>query len=116
MSSWPSTLPALPLRSGFSESPPDTTIRTSMDAGPAKIRRRFTANVRPISVSYLLSSAQIGYLDTFYVTTTVGGSASFTMTDPRTNSSKSFRFVAPPEYSLSSGNYWNVNLKLEQMP
>lgn len=116
MASWPSTLPQLPLAGGFSESPPDTTVRTKMDAGPAKVRRRFTANVRPFKVSFLMTSEQIGYLDTFYVTTTVGGSASFTWVSPRTGSTKSFRFISPPEYNLSSGDYWSVAMQLEQLP
>lgn len=116
MASWPATLPQLPMASGFSESPPDTTVRTKMDAGPAKVRRRFTANVRPIKASFLMTTAQIADLDTFYVTTTVGGSASFTWIDPRTSSSKSFRFMAPPEYNLTSGDYWSVSLQLEQLP
>ena len=116
MADWPSTLPQIPLQRGFSESPPDTTIRTKMDAGPAKLRRRFTANVRPINSSFILTKAQIAILDTFYVTTTVGGSASFTWLDPRTKVLKSFRFTAPFEYVLISGDLWTVSLKLEQMP
>ena len=116
MADWPSTLPQIPLENGFSESPPDTTIRTKMDAGPAKIRRRFTANVRPISLSFILRKAQIATLDTFYTTTTLSGSAPFSWLSPRTSSPESFRFTAPPEYVKISGDFWAVSLKLEQMP
>ncbi len=45
MATWPATLPA-PALSSLRETPPDNLIRTQMDKGPAKVRRRTTANVR----------------------------------------------------------------------
>ena len=58
MTVWPSSLPA-PLLSTFKETPPDNVIRTSMDVGVAKVRKRTSANVRPISFSLMLTPAQV---------------------------------------------------------
>jgi len=42
MAAYPSTLPA-PTVGGFSDAPVDATVRTTMDAGPARVRKRYTA-------------------------------------------------------------------------
>ncbi|QLH37711.1 MAG: hypothetical protein HWD60_00095 [Defluviicoccus sp.] len=40
---WPSSLPQKPLVDGFSETAPNLVVRSPMDVGPAKVRRRATA-------------------------------------------------------------------------
>ncbi len=47
---WPPSLPQRPLAQGFSEQAPDTLIRTQMEAGPPKVRRRFTAGIRTMDL------------------------------------------------------------------
>ena len=113
MASWPGTLPATPLLRGYAESPPDLTIRTQMDQGPAKIRRRFTAAPRPMRFAFNMTTAQIAILDTFYVTTLSGGALTFTFTNPRTAATDTYRFLSPPTYTPWSGSYWRVELDLE---
>lgn len=115
MASWPGTLPQLPLIQSYKETTPNVTIRTTMDAGPAKVRRRFTAGVRTINVEFLLTSAQTQTLDDFYQTTLSGGSLSFTWVNPRTGGSESCRFVQPPEYISNSG-YFRSSFSLEILP
>jgi hypothetical protein len=115
MASFPSTLPN-PLIKGFRDTPPNLTIRTSMDQGPAKVRKRFTAGVRQVSVSFILTETQVATLETFFVTTTNGGADVFTMENPRTDATEDFRFKSPPTYSQLSYNAYNVTLELEQMP
>ena len=43
MTAWPSSLPDHVLQQGHNESLANVTSRSQMDAGPAKVRRRFTA-------------------------------------------------------------------------
>ncbi len=74
---WPITLPAYPLLEKYAEAMPNTTIRTDMETGPAKVRQRTTAGVRRLSVGYLLSKAQVSTLEEFYLTILKGGSLSF---------------------------------------
>ncbi len=116
MPTWPDTLPAAPLLESFHETTPDSTIRTEMDAGPAKLRRRTTAAVRRMNVGYLLSKAQVATLEDFYLTTLQGGTIPFTFTHPRTDDAVSCRFVQPPEYGANNGNYFKAALELEVMP
>lgn len=95
---WPTTLP-VPRQEGYSESPPNNTIRSRIDSGAAKVRRRFTAGVRQLTVAYALTQTEVGYLDTFYVTTSKSGSLAFNYTHPRTGATVEARFLEPPVYS-----------------
>lgn len=115
MPTWPASLPA-PLLNSLKESPPENVIRTDMDKGPAKVRRRTTANIRPISFSLRLTPAQVDTMDDFYVTDTFSGADEFAYTHPRTGDSVTARFVQPPEYSELEGVLYNVNVSLEILP
>jgi len=116
MAAWPDTLPAYPLLDSFRETVPNTVIRTDMEQGPAKVRLRTTAAVRTMTVGYLLSKAQVAALETFYLATLQGGALAFDFTHPRSNSAASCRFVRPPEYSSSNGNFFKVAIELEMLP
>ena len=116
MAAWPETLPQSPLAAGFSEQVPNTLIRTEMDAGPAKVRRRFTAGVRKLGMSMLLTKAQIAILDTFVVTTTNGGADQWTWENPRTKVTTSFRFVNLPTYKTHGGDDWTANFQVDILP
>lgn len=114
---WPVTLPQLLRDEGFSEQPPDLSIRTSMSAGPAKVRRRQTATVRPFQARLTLTKAQVETLDVFYVTTLKSGSLRFDWVQPRTQAASDLRFTAPPRYSPASGDVlFNAELSLEILP
>lgn len=116
MTTWPNTLPSSPLLENFREVTPDTTVRTQMDQGPAKVRQRTTAAVRLLQVVYLLSRDQVETLDEFYLETLQGGTAPFEFIHPRTEASVSCRFVAPTEYAAANGNFFRAALILEVLP
>jgi hypothetical protein len=113
---WPASLPTDVRREQYAESPPDLTLRTSMDAPAiAKARRRATAGARTITVAYWLTRTQVATLDTFYGT--VGGFASFQWTHPRTQTTVNVRFTAPPAFGEpQSDAAWPVTLSLEILP
>ncbi len=115
MAAYPATLPA-PLLGTFSESPPDNIIRTSMDTGYAKIRRRTTAKARDLSYSLMLTAAQVTTLDTFYVTTTNSGADEFTYSHPRTGASHKARFTAPPQYQNVDKDIYSASVSIEILP
>lgn len=115
MPAWPGVLPRVPLL-GTVETAPDLVVRTQMDAGPAKLRRRFTAGVRTFDAEFLLSEAQVAALDDFYVTATAGGSVRFDHVHPRTDATVEMRFTAPPAYEQITPSRWRARLKLEVMP
>ncbi|MDH3997701.1 MAG: hypothetical protein OET90_02575 [Desulfuromonadales bacterium] len=115
---WPVTLPQKPLRRGFSESAPKQLLRTQMDVGPAKIRRRFTAAVRPFAIILKLTSAQVQIFDDFYNEDCAAGSLPFSWTHPRTGAAATFRFAGdePPSYVPGGGDWWTITFNLELMP
>lgn len=115
MADWPATLYGLILENTFSEAPPDNVIRTPMDAGPTKVRRRSTANIRPITFTLFLTKAKVAILDTFYDSTLQSGALTFNMYHPRTHASGSYRFVERPAYAeMNSG--FSARISLELMP
>ncbi|CAB5220423.1 hypothetical protein UFOVP233_72 [uncultured Caudovirales phage] len=93
---WPATLPAFVLEAGYQEGLEDQTVETQMDAGPAKIRRRFTTSTRRFQVTVQMTPEQAAIFETFYLTTLSGGSLPFDWVHPRTQVAKTFRFRRPP--------------------
>ena len=114
---WPASLPQEPLVAGFTEQAPNTRIRSQMEAGPAKVRRRFTAGTRNFDCHLYLSADQVEALDAFYVSTLAGGALSFGWKHPRTQAAVTYRFVEPPSYKpVKRGSAWQASLKLEVLP
>lgn len=116
MATWPATLPQIPLVDGYSETLPETAIRTSMDVGPAKVRQRISHNVRPFVFPMWLTSAQIDILETLYATTCLGGALPFTHDRPRAGGSVEIRFTAPPQIGAPQGDYYPVDCGMEVLP
>jgi hypothetical protein len=110
---WPDTLPQLCLQEGYQETLPEVVIRSEMDAGPAKVRRRFTAQVTPIKSKMRMNSAQKVYLETFFNVTTAGGSLSFTFPH---DGPDILRFTSPPVFSDKGGTWYDVDFEMEKLP
>jgi hypothetical protein len=114
---WPSSLPQKPKIEGYVENPPETAIRTKMDTGPVKIRRRFTAAPREFpNCVMILTRAQRTTLDNFWDTTTEGGSKRFNWEHPITDTSGEFRFLSRPQYEGISYERFRVVFGVEMMP
>lgn len=107
---WPATLKIT--RDNYSETAPDRTIRSSMDVGPQKLRKRSSAAVRKVSLRLFLTDALLQTLDDFFTANEV---LVFNFTDPRTNTSKRARFTDSPTYGLNE-KMWDVSVKLEYLP
>lgn len=58
MSSWPSILPR-PLLGGYSLNPADQTLRTDMESGAARVRRRSRARLDLVDVAWKFTDAQM---------------------------------------------------------
>jgi hypothetical protein len=116
MAVWPGSLPVIPLVDGYRENLPDVLIRTQMDAGPVRVRPRYTAGVRPIQGKISCDKTQLATLDTFFITTLAYGSLPFDWINARTGATFSFRFVKPPIYIPEHKDRWTVSLDLEILP
>jgi hypothetical protein len=113
---WPSGLPSIVLEEGYAERWAENVIRSPMDVGPAKLRRRSTAAVRRTTAVQLLTTAQVATLKTFYDTTTAYGSLSFDFTDARTGATLEARYVTPPAIAPAAPGYWRAAYDLEILP
>lgn len=115
---WPLTLPQKP-NTNYSESSGVLIIRSPMDAGPAKLRRR---GVRPdpIQLTFDMSTAQVDTLELF-VKDTLKGTARFGFPHPRTNEVVEMRFIPQSDGALYNVGYimperWSVSFQLEVLP
>lgn len=117
--SWPPSLPSYPQK-GYTEDKGFNLIKTPMDAGPAKIRKR---SRRPdmLNVSYIMTSAEVVILQDF-VENVLLGTARFGITHPRTNATGTeVRLVPQGEgvlYNMTylAPGYYTVTLQLEVLP
>lgn len=114
---WPASLPQYVLASGYSEKPPESTVRTEMTSGRPKYRRRQTAAVRPIQCQVRLTYTQRATLDAFYLTGTKGGTLPFDWAHPVSRDPVEMMFAAPPTYSpAANAAHIVASLSLEILP
>lgn len=116
MAAYPS-IPFFKAHGNLSRSgPQNAVIRTSMDAGPDKVRRRFTAAPRRFTgTTPFLTKTELETFETFFETTLQMGALSFTATDPLSCTTKTFRFVG--DYKVNpAGRAFRVSAELEILP
>lgn len=116
MAIWPTELPQVPLLSGYGEKAANNSIRSKMDVGPAKSRRRISAGVRDHKMQYVVTSAQLAIFEEFYEDTLLSGSVSFEWEHPRTKVDGLWRIKTVPEWEpLGAGNY-HLSFEAELLP
>ncbi len=115
MATWPASLPQAPLLRGYSEQGQGNTIRTQMDVGPPKRRRRYTAELVQYQMMVLLTEAQLATFETFYTSTLSHGADAFDWVDHRAGTTLEYAFVGRPQYTPAGGGLWEVSFTLEAM-
>lgn len=117
MPTWPGALPQRLHVAGYRELPPNNVVRTEMDVGPPKIRRRATVGHRIVQGRILCTAAQIATLDAFFVTTCLDGSVTFDWINSRTGAAATYQFRDQPvgPYEPEDKDHWWVPLNLLQM-
>jgi len=115
---WPSSFFAFekPLVSDYNERLGSTSVRSSMDVGPDKVRQRTTAAVDEIDMMYLLTESELNDLYSFYRNTAKNGSLRFNATHPRTGTTEEFRFREPPAESATGNGLFRAQVKVEVLP
>lgn len=113
---WPPSLPQVPLAEAFDEQLPDVVLRTEMDAGPAKTRRRFAVGVGTLAVPMFLDEAQQVTFDDFYTNTLAGGALRFEFTHPRTRVTRELRTLNPVALPKRKPNLFRLQMQLEVLP
>ena len=92
MAAWPTSLPTYPLLEGYSNSQESAMIRTPMETGPAKQRRRYTKDIEIIECTFNMSTSQKTTFRDFFNNTLGGGADSFDWTHPETGNAITARF------------------------
>lgn len=116
MADWPSSLPK-PLASQIAYATSENVIRTQMDAGFAKLRRRFTANPEEVSFTLLLSEAQAQTLSDFAIVT-LSDVLPFDWVDFRKLDDATtvvYRFKQRPAFRYAGPRLWYADVVLEQL-
>jgi len=111
---WPELLPSGLLEEGFSKQPQDNVIRTSMDAGPKKARRRYTARTVKYSGKQVFDTAELAVFEQFYHNVIADGVLRFNFSDPVTLEIAEFRFTEKYTVSGKEGQY-EVTMQLERL-
>jgi hypothetical protein len=111
---WPPELPKTLLIEGLSKQPQGSVIRTAMDAGPKKARRRYTARTINFSGRQVLSAAELAAFELFYRASLADGALRFNFTDPVTLESAEFRFTS--DYTVTGADgLFEVAMNLERL-
>lgn len=117
MVDWPGTLPDLVSQPDYEEGFADVVIRSPMDTGRPKRRRRFTAAIKSLKVTIPLSGVELDIFTAFYEDDIKGGSLSFNYTHPRTGVAIVVAFVSVPQPARPFGvDRFSVTLDLEIIP
>jgi hypothetical protein len=122
--SWPVTLPQKLTIDDFQQTLPDVLIKTDMDAGPPKVRRRFTAGIASVEGHIYVTSAQLETLIDFYNLSLLGGSLRFAWLDPTFQEYAEMRFTKPPTWQSINDDInvgyqyydYDVSMNLEILP
>lgn len=115
-STYPASLPSFNELHNYIETPPDVTLITQPSAGPPKVRRRLTANVRVITGQLLCTLDEIQTLDDFYTTTLKHGSLTLAATHPRTTEIIEAYMVKPSYRQDSGGKLMLADIALMVLP
>ena len=120
MPNWPEFMPA-PVDDDIAIGAPiGAVLRTSMDAGPAKQRPRFTAAPQPVTLVFKpISAANFTAFEAFYENDLSYGALDFHMQHPITDVTQRFRFVASQEpwrMTPIGKDAYRLSVNLERLP
>jgi len=111
---WPEELPSGLLEAGFTKQPQNNVIRTKMDAGPQKARRRYTARTVKYMGKQIFDAVELAVFEQFFQTVLADGVLRFNFTDPQKLDVAEFRF-AETYNGASMDGLWEVAVTLERL-
>lgn len=111
---WPAGIPACP--ADWSEQDRDQVIRTAVDVGPGKTRRRATRQTTRAQARFVMSRDQWVTLRNWFRFDAAGGATAFAWPHPITGEALAWRFTQPPTASvIEQSGYLNVSAELEEI-
>lgn len=119
---WAPGLPQLPLTDGFSLTiGRSEVIKTDMDTGPGKRRRRSLSAPRPMKVTMVLTIEQVLLFEDWYDNTIMGGVKPFSWINPVTQKEEYFQITDPTQRPTitpenGAGQHFLLSLDLSIIP
>lgn len=113
---FPSSLQDKLNQAGFTNNFGETSIRSTVDVGLAKVRNRYTKGIDTFQCTIDLNFDDYTTLETFYKTTLAGGSLTFYYDHPFTEVQTEFRFIAAPSITPIGGKWFRVSMNWEELP
>jgi hypothetical protein len=114
--SWPATLPQDLFQDGYSEALPNNLLRSPMDVGPAKVRRRMTSATKLLQGMQRMTPAELAEFIAFYEGSLLSGVLRFAWKRPLGGAAVEMRFTEPPSWTAISGECCEVSMRLEILP
>lgn len=112
---WPDDLPQRFTATSYEEEAADNVLRTDNSVGPAKARRRTTANVWKQSGQMIMSANQYKAFKMFVEDDLLDGAKAFLFPDQLGGLANLVRLTNPHKASRT-GAKWYVSLSLEVLP
>ncbi|WP_455275136.1 hypothetical protein [Ralstonia thomasii] len=111
---WPDLLPA-PLAGGYSYQPQASFIRTNMDSGLARQRRRFTRIPSTVSVAWVFTQEQLALFEGFVHYDISDGADWFSakIANGQELQTVKARMTTAPKVDLIEPGIWHVSVQME---
>lgn len=94
---WPASLPQC--MENYSEKASPVTVRTNVEEGPPKVRRRFTKRLVRAQVTMTMTITQRNDLDSFFYVDLNGGVGTFNFPHPWLGVATEWTMVDAPDFS-----------------
>jgi len=118
---WPTSLPQKPLVDGYSREVPNNVIRSSMDTGSDKVRKRGNGKPQVVKATYAMTAAQRDTLETFIRDSIAYGAICFNWPHPELNKLVRARLKASSDgvctfQPYKDTRWWQTQLTFEIWP
>ncbi|MBN9674646.1 hypothetical protein [Salipiger bermudensis] len=116
MPTWPASLPFFSSRSGANRQVSGGQLRSEMDFGPDKVRRRTSTTPQSRSGRMaVMTKPELDAFEAFFSVTLGEGALSFDALDTFDDTTRDFRFLGG--YSVERwGDFFSVTAELEILP
>ena len=112
---FPPTLSQCFIIAGFSYQQVPNTIRSEVEVGIAKVRRRYTKAITNITGSMVVDQLGVNTFQDFYDINLQSGVRRFIFQDPITKTDKEYRFISPPVIVPTGVDHWQIEMELEML-
>lgn len=113
MATFPANLQKKMIRSGYGIKPMDPVIRSDMEVGSPRTRRRTFARNDKVTFSLIVTEAELTQLRSFIDNDANGGAAWFDLALPGCEPADEAKLKAYPEIQRFSINCWKVDIEVE---